>query len=433
MTSAWKFIVAGILAILVAGAAFVYFISSSQSQIIGEALLSPATTTAPGAGSAPSPGGSVRPGAQSPLGSNATTTSGSSLTSGGGSRQSPTSSAPQSIKTIIPQPKTTSQISTTAEVATSSVPAGANANGGSNPTSPSVSPSPDSALPPVVSIDPQSIVGVLCYFNTVYTDEQTGQSVTGTQEEVRGSGVLISSKGDVLTNEHVVVQPEATATILDGNGNDVLVLGDFTLDHCEIGQIPAGDTLPTVAEIQSINPFIQVPVLAYTSRLAYVPPVKGMSDLEIGDADFAILHIDGLTSQAATFGVTALPKTFPYAKLLAVDAYGDTLTGNQVITYGYPGDVTDGQGNAFETFTMTGSVGHITAIYGGDQLYNNIPLEIDTDMEIYHGRSGSPLFWRGYDIGIVTFFIGNNRTDSGSVAVDAVIKSLEGTQYWPQR
>jgi hypothetical protein len=51
-------------------------------------------------------------------------------------------------------------------------------------------------------------------------------------------------------------------------------------------------------------------------------------------------------------------------------------------------------------------------------------------MEVAYGRSGSPLFWRGYVIGLVTYFIGNNRTDSGSVASDAILKGLEYANYW---
>jgi hypothetical protein len=117
-----------------------------------------------------------------------------------------------------------------------------------------------------------------------------------------------------------------------------------------------------------------------------------------------------------------------------VDPYvtASTTIPGEVITYGFPGDVTSGQGNFFNTLTMTGSVGNVTEIDGGETLYPDMPLTILTDMEISHGRSGSPLIWHGYVIGIVTFFLGDNRTDSGSVASDAIVKTLQPLGYLPQ-
>ena len=74
----------------------------------------------------------------------------------------------------------------------------------------------------------------------------------------------------------------------------------------------------------------------------------------------------------------------------------------------------------------------MTGIESGETEYANMPFVVNTDMEISHGRSGSPLIWRGYVIGLVTFFVGDNRTDSGSVASDAMIKTLGPLGYLPQ-
>jgi hypothetical protein len=112
---------------------------------------------------------------------------------------------------------------------------------------------------------------------------------------------------------------------------------------------------------------------------------------------------------------------------LPIRKYG-ALTG-PILTYGFPGDVTSGQGNFFQTLTMTGSVGQYTGLDFGDKYYADTPLTIHTDLEISHGRSGSPLFWRGYVIGLVMFFEDGNRTDSGSVASDAIIKRLQNDGY----
>ena len=272
-------------------------------------------------------------------------------------------------------------------------------------------------------------MGLLCFYNPTYTTDQPGVAVTGvTQEEARGSGVIIDSQGDILTNRHIVAQDPTLVTIPDDNGNPVPFTVTHELDHCEMGQMPPDTKLPTEADIKTLNPFVQIPFLAYTAQPVYLSPTGDpLSGTESQAADFAVLRITGLTTQASTFGVTSTPASFPFATLLPVKGY--TMAGETVITYGFPGDVTFGQGNAFETLTMTGSVGHVTKILGGDRFYANTPLTIDTDLEVSHGRSGSPLFWRGYVIGLITFFVGDNRTNSGSVASDAMLVALRANGF----
>ncbi len=288
----------------------------------------------------------------------------------------------------------------------------------------------DNFLPPEMTINPLAIVGILCYFNTTLTDPRNGQTIQGEKEEVRGSGVIIDSRGYILTNRHVIKESEATTTATDNsNGNTVTLMVDYVLDHCEIGQISSDSHLPTPSEIQSLNPYIRIPVLGYTAMPVYISSEVGLSNLEIDAADFALLKVTGLTQAGPTFGVTSIPSSFPYVKLLAAGQY--LASGTQVVTYGFPGDVTAGQGNSFETMTLTGSVGSVTEVYVGDKHYADTPLVIDTKMEVNHGRSGSPLFWRGYVVGLITFYIGDNRTNSGSVASDAILEALRSTEYNP--
>lgn len=284
-------------------------------------------------------------------------------------------------------------------------------------------------LPPEMPINSDAIVGVLCYFNVTVTDSQNGAVTHEPQEEVRGSGVIIDSRGYILTNRHVIEQPEETTTATDTSGNGIPVTVDYSLDHCEVGQVAAGSHLPTVSEIQSLNPYIQVPVLGYTAQPVYISSTYGLSANEVDAADFAILTITGLTKVGPTFGVTSVPSSFPYVELFSAAQY--LVPGTQVITYGFPGDVTAGQGNAFETLTMTGSVGTVSEIEVGDRFYADTPLVILTDLDVAHGRSGSPLFWRGYVVGLVTFYTGDNRTSSGSVASEAILKALRSTNYDP--
>ncbi|HUX35778.1 MAG TPA: trypsin-like peptidase domain-containing protein [Candidatus Paceibacterota bacterium] len=271
-------------------------------------------------------------------------------------------------------------------------------------------------LPPEINIDPETFVGILCYFGPPDSATSSGATSTITLL-VRGSGVIVNSKGYILTNRHIVVQQDASGA-------------EYNLDHCDVGQLPQGTHLPTVEEIRAINPLVRVPVLAYSAQPVFESSSLPLSDVESSYADFAILKITGVSSDGPNFGITSVPASFPYAKLLPVDQY--SVEGQGVVTYGFPGDVTAGQNDAFQTLTMTGSIGTIYKVEVGDSYYADIPLVIMTNMEISHGRSGSPLFWRGYVIGLTTFFEVGNRTDSGSVASDAIIKGLQGTGYLQQ-
>ncbi len=270
------------------------------------------------------------------------------------------------------------------------------------------------SLPPQIQIDPETFVGILCYFN--YPAALSNASATVSRFMVRGSGVMINSKGDILTNRHIVVQQDSTASGIK-----------YQLEHCDVGQLPPGTHLPTVSEIRAINPLVRIPVLGYSAQPVFYSSSLPLSSIESEYTDFAILRITGVSKDGPSFGFNSVPSFFPYAKLIPVDKYN--IEGESVVTYGFPGDVTAGQNDAFQTLTMTGSVGTISKVEVGDKYYANIPLVVLTNMEISHGRSGSPLFWRGYVIGLTTFYVKENRTDSGSVASDAIIKGLLAGGY----
>ncbi len=283
-----------------------------------------------------------------------------------------------------------------------------------------------SQLPPIIQIDPETFVGILCYYNISAINPADGSVIAKSNTLVRGSGVLVNSKGYILTNRHVVYTEDYTAAV----GGVANASVKYQIDHCDVGQLPKGTHLPTPAEITSINPLVRIPVLAYTAAPVFNSSSLSLSSVETEYADFAILKITGLSADGPSFGFTSVPSSFPYAKLISVNDYD--LAGQAVVTYGFPGDVTAGMQEAFQTLTMTGSVGNISQVEVGDLYYSNIPLVILTNLEISGGRSGSPLFWRGYVIGLTTFYISGNRTQSGSVASDAIIKGLQSTGYLQQ-
>lgn len=271
------------------------------------------------------------------------------------------------------------------------------------------------------SINPQSILGIVCDYDYFFLNPLTGARVDGKTEQ-KGSGVIIDPRGYVITNRHVLEREEQEAN-LEINGNSYSVTLHFSLRSCRAGRVARGLVLPTKQEILTYNPSAQVPVLGYKLQKIYVRDRLGMSEGESFMADFALLKIVGLTDEAPTFGISSLPASFEYARLLPLKDLD--IPNKEVFTYGFPGDVTEGKQSDFETLYFTGSVGRIVQIEEGDQYYKGTPLSIVTKMEIYHGRSGSPLFWRGYVIGLVTALDSRDRTNSYSVASDVILRDIK--------
>ncbi|MEK7546998.1 MAG: hypothetical protein AAB536_02360, partial [Patescibacteria group bacterium] len=168
-------------------------------------------------------------------------------------------------------------------------------------------------LPPQIEIDPETFVGILCYFNASIINPLDGSNIGGGEISVRGSGVIVNSKGYILTNRHVIVRDESNVSI-----GDLAIPGilKYKFEHCDVGQLPKGTHLPTVSEIRAINPLTRIPVLGYTAEPVYDSSVLPLSGLETGYADFAILKITGVSQDGPSFGINSVPASFPHAKLL---------------------------------------------------------------------------------------------------------------------
>lgn len=276
----------------------------------------------------------------------------------------------------------------------------------------------EQALAEPRTITPQSIVGLVCYATNTYTNPLNGRQEQSIQLQHKGSGVIISPDGEIATSLHII---EARDTILPFNysGGSINVAVRQELSHCDVGQIPADAALPTIADIQNINPIIRIPTLSYRATLFDLPNAGDKSSLESDYSDFAILKITSITPAGMATGMTNMPNVFPYSPLLSAKSVPN---GASVVTYGFPGDITTAQSGSFETLYLSGSVGTVTGIAYGTQYYANQPLYISTNMEIQLGRSGSPVFWNGYVIGILRGFEPSNRTHSYSVASDLILK-----------
>ncbi|MEK7093890.1 MAG: trypsin-like peptidase domain-containing protein [Patescibacteria group bacterium] len=276
-------------------------------------------------------------------------------------------------------------------------------------------------LPPEQTINPQSILGIVCSYNYSFSHPLTGEVFRG-ETMKKGSGVIIDPRGYVITNRHILEWADEEEVVTIGETTYPVTV-KYSLGACKAGRVAKGNVIPTRNEILTINPLTQVPVLGFTLQPIYVRNRFGMSNNEAFFSDFAFLYINGITEEGPTFGVTALPTSFEYAKILPIKNID--LVDKEVITYGFPGDVTTGKGSSFQTLYFTGSVGKIVKINQGDQYYKNTPLYIETKMEIYPGRSGSPVFWRGYVIGLVMAEDSNNRTNSYSVASDVILRDIQ--------
>ncbi|MDI6820876.1 MAG: serine protease [Patescibacteria group bacterium] len=286
-------------------------------------------------------------------------------------------------------------------------------------------PKPTSTLPqikpilPAKQISPTSIVGLVCYFNYNYVDANTGVIEKGTIALSRGSGVIITKNGHILTNRHVIERRSSKQIAIINNQEKEINVYD--INYCEVGIVPKETTLPTPDLIRKINPIVRVSVLGYVAKLAYEPNLTNLSAIEAENLDFAILKITGLSEAGPIFGVTSLPASFDYAEMLS----NAILEKNdEVITYGFPGDVTEGTKSVWTTIYLTGSVGKYTGFFVGDKFFRETPLVLDTEMEVYAGRSGSPLFWRGFLVGIVRSYDIGNRLNSHAVAMDAIQKIM---------
>jgi peptidoglycan hydrolase-like protein with peptidoglycan-binding domain len=264
---------------------------------------------------------------------------------------------------------------------------------------------------PAATIEPQSLVALNCFY--VYLP--TGRVINAG----KGSGAIIRSDGTILTARHLVDLRYSYRVDSDSISADIAL--NSTFDHCEVGQISSSSSLPTADEIRLSNPTVSVSALPYKASLMYLPSSANLhiSDLEASHLDFALLKITGLGDGARALGITSLPSSFPAANLLRERLQ----EGDEVLTYGYPADPTPG--TPFRTFRLAGGVGRVKNLQVGDLKFLETPLVVNTEMEAQQGRSGSPLFYRGYVAGVVTAHAEKNPRDSYSVSMEAILPILQ--------
>ena len=249
------------------------------------------------------------------------------------------------------------------------------------PVIPSPIVSPPLPVPVVIAaaeipIDLRSVVVVKCLFKNI-----DGNVVT-----TYGSGVMVSREGYVLTARHVV-DMAYTYRITGGKQG----LKAYAFDSCRIAVPPDSTKTPSVVEIRTINPFTPVSEFAYNAQIALVPQEPregGMSDAESDFADSALLRVT-----SAVTGV--MPPSFIASPMKIFELPAE---GSEVVSFGFPSGVPSYGNN----FYLQGSVGEIKDIVGGDRFFKDQPMGMTATMETIGGRSGSPVFWHGYVVGVVS-------------------------------
>ena len=250
------------------------------------------------------------------------------------------------------------------------------------PAAPALPPSPAVAAVPTqktivdIPIDLRSVVVVKCVF----------KNAAGNQVTTYGSGVIVGAEGYVMTARHVV---DMAYTYRITGGKQGLL--NYSLDSCRIAVPPDGTKTPTTAEIRTINPFTAVTEFAYVAQVAFVVPepmVSGISDGEYDFVDSVLLRITSAVSGSMPHSFVTSPM-----KIFELPAQGDL-----VVSFGFP----SGAPTYGSNFYLQGSVGEIKDVVGGDSLFKDQPVGMTAVMETIGGRSGSPVFWHGYVVGVIS-------------------------------
>lgn len=260
-----------------------------------------------------------------------------------------------------------------------------------------------------ISINPKTLVGIVCEFK--HQDPLEKPRVT------RGSGAIVTEDGHIITARSVV----DIAYLNEG-------MEDYSRTACLVGQMPGEDSLPSIEAIRKINAFVRIPYLSYTADVVYVPPEEGLSNYEKAWLDFALIKINGVNQDARWFGgPTEVPDEFPVAPILISDL---PHLGETTLNFAFPSGTTIGWNADIKTLFLQGLISHITDYWTGDNRYADdlflMESYLDTE-DTAGGRFGSPIFWKGYIIGIHTAKQQNSR-QIYNVSMKAVLENIFDNQ-----
>lgn len=262
----------------------------------------------------------------------------------------------------------------------------------------------------------RSIAGIQCNF----------ENDKGERLPYRGSGAFIHPDGYILAVRHLV-DPEWTKwayndQTIDTTYNRLIDCEVHFLDSDRI--IALTDTPPyPYFDLHKMSSGIQYD---FKAKLVYLPDTTQLSENENQQLDYAILKIT--EKNPTKYFPQENPKIQSSPILIPSQEQWLTLIKGQKITIpGYAYQAT-GAG-AFDEYRLLTKDGKISEIFSGDEFFKDKPFVIETELspDVYGGRSGSPIFYKGYIIGLIQVKADPTKTPyltGYQTGINAVVENL---------
>jgi hypothetical protein len=235
-------------------------------------------------------------------------------------------------------------------------------------------------------IDVQSLTGIQCNY----------KNAEGNTTANRGSGVFIHSSGYILTNRHLV--DRAWTNEAYDEEQDL----SFVLEDCDIRFYGNAATVPSDAPD---GRFFELGIPDFKAVPVFFPNEEGLSDTELKRLDYAILRVTKKNENK--YLPYEDPKIHPSPVFLpaeeTVNEWVFEVKGKKFLALGFPFQgLSANPESYFQDYRLFSKEGTIVDIYGGDSFFLNLPFLFKTEIEpdAYGGRSGSPIFYKGYVVGV---------------------------------
>lgn len=235
-------------------------------------------------------------------------------------------------------------------------------------------------------IDVQSLAGIQCNY----------KNAEGNTTANRGSGVFIHSSGYILTNRHLV--DRAWTNEAYDEEQDL----SFVLEDCDVRFYGNAATVPSDAPD---GRFFELGTPDFKAVPVFFPNEEGLSDTEFKRLDYAILRVTKKNENK--YLSYENPKIHPSPVFLpaeeTVNEWVFEVKGKKFLALGFPFQgLSANPESYFQDYRLFSKEGTIVDIYGGDSFFLNLPFLFKTEIEpdAYGGRSGSPIFYKGYVVGV---------------------------------